>query len=38
MTNQLWDDPIVRGLYDGWLQLYRESVDLLRQLDAAPRP
>lgn len=38
LTDQLWDDPIVRGLYDGWLQLYRESVDLLRQLDAAPEP
>jgi hypothetical protein len=34
MTNQVWDDPIVRGLYDGWLRLYRQSVDLLRQLDA----
>lgn len=36
MTDQVWDDPIVRGLYDGWLQLYRESIELLRQLDPDP--
>lgn len=36
MTDHVWDDPIVRGLYDGWLQLYRESVLLLRELDPDP--
>lgn len=36
LTDQMWEDPIVRGLYDGWLRLYRESVELLRGLGAEP--